>query len=103
MAIAGQACVVCVSCAVRSCSRVDAGITAATQRQTRFRGGRHDRSCRRKPDGSLDARTPALWISDGTDRDGLANRNASKVRCCWADNRHTWLRFASASGRFSVD
>jgi hypothetical protein len=60
-------------------------------------------SRRRKPDGSLDSRTPALWISNGTGRDGSANRNAPKVGWCWAGNRHTWLGFASASGRFSVD
>lgn len=33
----------------------------------------------RKPDGSLDSRTPALWISNGTGRDGRENRNAPKV------------------------
>jgi hypothetical protein len=60
-------------------------------------------SRRRKPDGSLDARTPAVWISNGTGRDGAANRNAPKVGWCWAGNRHTWLGFASASGRFTVD
>ena len=56
-------------------------------------------SRRRKPDGSLDARTPALWISNGTGRDGPANRNAPKVGWCWAGNRHTWLGFASAAHR----
>jgi hypothetical protein len=56
-------------------------------------------SRRRKPGGSLDARTPAVWISNGTGRDGSANRNAPKVGWCWAGNRHTWLGFASASGR----
>lgn len=56
-------------------------------------------SRRHKPDGSLDARTPAVWISNGTGRDGPANRNAPKVGWCWAGNRHTWLGFASASGR----
>ena len=56
----------------------------------------------RKPGGSLDARTPAVWISNGTGRDGPANRNAPKVGWCWAGNRHTWLGFASASGRFTV-
>lgn len=60
-------------------------------------------SRRRKPGGALDARTPAVWISNGTGRDGPANRNAPKVGWCWAGNRHTWLGFASASGRFSVD
>ena len=56
-------------------------------------------SRRQKADGSLDARTPALWISNGTGRDGVANRNAPKVGWCWAGNRHTWLGFASADGR----
>ena len=56
-------------------------------------------SRRRKADGSLDARTPAVWISNGTGRDGTANRNAPKVGWCWAGNRHTWLGFASAGGR----
>lgn len=53
----------------------------------------------RKPDGSLDARIPAVWISNGTGRDGRANRNAPKVGWCWARNRHTWLGFASAAVR----
>ena len=60
-------------------------------------------SRRRKPDGSLDARTPAVWISNGTGGDGPTNRNAPKVGWCWAGNRHTWLGFASASDRFTVD
>jgi Family of unknown function (DUF5701) len=60
-------------------------------------------SRRRKPGSSLDARTPAVWISNGTGRDGPANRDAPKVGWCWAGNRHTWLGFASASGRFTVD
>ena len=47
----------------------------------------------------LDARTPALWISNGTGRDGRARRDAPKVGRCWAGNRHTWLGFASALGR----
>jgi Family of unknown function (DUF5701) len=55
-----------------------------------------------KPDGSLDARTPAVWISNGTGRDGRANRNAPKVGWCWAGNRHTWLGFASAGSRNST-
>jgi hypothetical protein len=56
-------------------------------------------SRRRKAGGSLDARTPAVWISNGTGRDGAANRDAPKVGWCWAGNRHTWLGFASADGR----
>jgi uncharacterized protein DUF5701 len=56
----------------------------------------------RKPGGSLDARTPAVWISNGTGRDGAVNRNAPKVGWCWAGNRHTWLGFASAGGRTAL-
>jgi hypothetical protein len=59
-------------------------------------------SRRPKPGGSLDARTPAVWISNGTGRDGSANRDAPKVGWCWAGNRHTWLGFASAGGRKSL-
>jgi hypothetical protein len=53
----------------------------------------------RRANGSLDARTPALWISNGTGRDGRERRNSPKVGWCWAGNRHTWLGIASASGR----
>jgi hypothetical protein len=53
----------------------------------------------RRPDGSLDARTPAIWISNGTGRDGREHRDAPKVGWCWAGNRHTWLGFASAASR----
>ncbi|MBO0676030.1 hypothetical protein JRC04_00990 [Mycolicibacterium sp. S2-37] len=53
----------------------------------------------RKPGGTLDNRTPAVWISNGTGRDGRARRDALKVGWCWAGNRHTWLGFASASRR----
>jgi hypothetical protein len=53
----------------------------------------------RKPGGALDARTPALWISNGTGRDGASRRDAPKVGWCWAGNRHTWLGIASAAGR----
>ncbi|MFD5562879.1 DUF5701 family protein [Kitasatospora griseola] len=53
----------------------------------------------RRPNGTLDARTPAIWISNGTGRDGRERRNAPKVGWCWAGNRHTWLGFASATGR----
>lgn len=56
----------------------------------------------RKPDGRLDARTPALWISNGTGRDGRARRHAPKVGWCWAGNRHTWLGFASAARRSAL-
>ncbi|MER8015688.1 DUF5701 family protein [Streptomyces griseoluteus] len=57
----------------------------------------------RKPDGTLDARTPALWISNGTGRDGRERRDAPKVGWCWAGNRHTWLGFASGSGRRGLE
>jgi len=59
-------------------------------------------SRRHKPSDDLDARTPALWISNGTGRDGAANRNAPKVGWCWAGNRHTWLGFGSAGRRVSI-
>jgi hypothetical protein len=52
-----------------------------------------------KANGSVDARTPAIWISNGTGRDGTSRRNAPKVGWCWAGNRHTWLGFASAASR----
>ena len=57
----------------------------------------------RKEDNRLDARTPAIWISNGTGRDGADNRNAPKIGWCWAGNRHTWLGFASAATRCPVD
>jgi hypothetical protein len=60
-------------------------------------------SRRRKPAGGLDARTPAIWISNGTGRDGTDRRDAPKVGWCWAGNRHTWLGFASASARRPLD
>ena len=53
----------------------------------------------RKDGNRLDSRTPAIWISNGTGRDGVSNRNAPKVGWCWAGNRHTWLGFASAAAR----
>jgi hypothetical protein len=56
----------------------------------------------RRPDGSFDARTPAIWISNGTGRDGRDNRHAAKVGWCWAGNRHTWLGYASAGSRHAV-
>ena len=52
-----------------------------------------------KSTGVWDSRVPALWISNGTGRDGRARRDAPKVGWCWAGNRHTWLGFASAAGR----
>ncbi|WP_228548998.1 MULTISPECIES: DUF5701 family protein [unclassified Dietzia] len=56
-------------------------------------------SRKRKADGALDARTPALWISGGTGRDGRESKGAPKVGWCWANNHHTWLGFASTAGR----
>jgi hypothetical protein len=47
----------------------------------------------------LDARTPAIWISRGTGRDGAERRDAPKVGWCWAGNHHTWLGCASALAR----
>lgn len=49
--------------------------------------------------GGFDARTPALWISSGTGRDGAARHNAPKIGWCWWRNRHDWLGIASAAGR----
>ena len=56
----------------------------------------------RKADGRLDTRTPALWLSNGTGRDGKERRGAPKAGWCWAGNRHTWLGFASAAGRTAL-
>ena len=54
----------------------------------------------RKPTArGVDARTPAVWISRGTGRDGRARRNAPKVGWCWAGNHHSWLGFASTNDR----
>lgn len=53
----------------------------------------------RKANGRLDSRTPAIWISGGTGRDGRERKGAPKVGWCWAGNRHTWLGFASAARR----
>lgn len=52
-----------------------------------------------KPRGGFDARTPALWISGGTGRDGRERRGAPKVGWCWWRNRHDWLGFASTTHR----
>ncbi|GAB3762484.1 DUF5701 family protein [Microlunatus parietis] len=51
--------------------------------------------------GRLDARTPAIWISGGTGRDGKDRKDAPKVGWCWAGNRHTWLGFGSTTGRIA--
>ncbi|GAA1485354.1 DUF5701 family protein [Brachybacterium fresconis] len=49
--------------------------------------------------GKLDSRTPALWISNGTGRDGKERKDSPKLGWCWWNNRHTWLGIASAAGR----
>lgn len=59
-------------------------------------------SRRRRPDGSLDTRTPALWISSGTGRDGRADRDAPNVGWCRAGNRPTWWGFASTATRTTL-
>ncbi|WP_191280361.1 DUF5701 family protein [Nocardioides flavus (ex Wang et al. 2016)] len=56
----------------------------------------------RRGDGSYDARTPALWISNGTGRDGRERRDAVKLGWCWWRNRHTWLGVASCAARRAV-
>ncbi|ALE75054.1 MULTISPECIES: DUF5701 family protein [unclassified Pseudonocardia] len=53
----------------------------------------------RKATGRFDARTPAVWISNGTGRDGRDRRDAPKVGWCWWNNRHTWLGFGSGAAR----
>lgn len=60
-------------------------------------------SRKRKATGGLDARTPALWISGGTGRDGRENKGAPKLGWCWAGNHHTWLGIASTSRRRGPD
>jgi hypothetical protein len=60
-------------------------------------------SRRPKLGGGLDNRTPAIWISNGTGRDGADHLDAPKVGWCWAGNRHTWLGFASAGRRLTAD
>ncbi len=48
----------------------------------------------------LDKRTPAIWISNGVERDGgRERRNSAKLGWCWAGNRHTWLGFGSVASR----
>ncbi len=56
----------------------------------------------RKANGGWDARTPALWISGGTGRDGRSRKGAPKVGWCWWRNRHDWLGFASATSRVTL-
>lgn len=52
-----------------------------------------------KAKGAFDSRTPALWISNGTGRDGAQHRDAPKLGWCWWNNRHTWLGIAHAQER----
>ncbi|KYH43738.1 DUF5701 family protein [Branchiibius sp. NY16-3462-2] len=54
---------------------------------------------RRPKTNGWDARTPALWISGGTGRDGRERTGAPKLGWCWAGNRHTWLGFGSVADR----
>ncbi|WP_099332673.1 DUF5701 family protein [Actinomyces minihominis] len=60
------------------------------------------RKPKEKPKGSFDSRTPALWISNGTGRDGVEKRNAAKLGWCWWNNRHTWLGIAHAQERLAT-
>lgn len=59
-------------------------------------GARKVKQVRRSGEIVHDARTPALWISSGTGRDGPERRGAPKLGWCWWRNRHTWLGIASA-------
>ena len=80
---------------------VSEGISWLLQEPTRLEPGKcfmTNASRKRKPEGA-DSRVPALWISGGTGRDGKVNKGAPKVGWCWANNRHTWLGFASAARR----
>src|SRR5699024_4240346 len=53
----------------------------------------------RKQTGALDARTPALRISNGTGRDGRENTGAPERGRCWAGSRAARLAIASAETR----
>ncbi|HMY09700.1 MAG TPA: DUF5701 family protein [Marmoricola sp.] len=56
----------------------------------------------RKPKArGFDARTPAIWVSNGTGRDGKERQDAPKVGWCWWNNRHTWLGFAATEQRYN--
>ncbi|WP_277453635.1 DUF5701 family protein [Janibacter sp. DB-40] len=81
---------------------VSEGISWLLQEPERLERGRCFMTiASRKPKarGGLDSRTPALWVSNGTGRDGRQRKDAPKVGWCWANNRHTWLGFASAGAR----
>lgn len=57
---------------------------------------------RKEKKGRLDKRTPAIWISGGSERDGgKAVDGAPKVGWCWSGNRHDWLGMASAAERYA--
>jgi hypothetical protein len=56
-------------------------------------------SRKKKANGGFDARTPALWISNGTGRDTEEHKDAPKLGWCWWKNRHTWLGIAHADRR----
>ncbi|MFT8358708.1 DUF5701 family protein [Bifidobacterium aquikefiri] len=59
-------------------------------------GSRKVKRIQRSGEVVYDSRTPALWISSGTGRDGRERRGAPKLGWCWWRNRHTWLGIASA-------
>jgi Family of unknown function (DUF5701) len=52
-----------------------------------------------KPNGSLNARTPALWINNGTGCDGPDNRDAPQSQMVLGRRPAHWLGFASATTR----
>ncbi len=59
-------------------------------------GSRKVKQTRKSGEAVYDSRTPALWISSGSGRDGRPNKGAPKLGWCWWRNRHTWLGIASA-------
>ena len=59
-------------------------------------------SRKQRANGTFDARTPALWISNGTGRDGRERKGAPKVGWCWWRNHHTWLGIASCAARSAL-
>ena len=86
----------------RSPLTVSEGVSWLLQEPARLAPGRCFMcigSRKRTASGRLDSRTPAVWISGGTGRDGRQNKGAPKVGWCWAGNHHTWLGFASTAAR----
>lgn len=77
---------------------ISEGISWLLQQPERLEPGRCFMTIgsRKRAGRGLDSRTPAIWISGGTGRDGRERRGAPKVGWCWAGNRHIWLGFASA-------